>query len=67
MYAYGRHIWREGINTNCLTNDCTNGARFEVVNGVTKYFIEIIKEIMEMDIGSMKQNVSKIQWFDNNT
>ena len=67
MYAYGRHLWREDVDTNYLTNDYTIGARFEVDNGLIKDFIGIIEDIMEVDIGSMKQNILKIQWFDNNT
>ena len=67
MYAYGRHLRREDVDTNCLTNDCTIGARFEVENGVTKDFIGIIEDIMEVNLGSMKQTVLKVRWFDNNT
>jgi hypothetical protein len=37
-----------------LTNDCTIGARFEVENGVTKDFIGIIEDIMEVHLGNMK-------------
>jgi len=67
IYAYGRHFRREDVDINCLTNDCTIGARFEVGNGVTKDFIGIIEDIMEVHLGSMRQNVLKIRWFDNNT
>ena len=67
MYAYGRHIRMKDVDTHCLTNDCTIGARFEVENGVTKDFIGIIEDIMEIHLGSMKQNILKIRWFDNNT
>ena len=67
MYAYGRHLRMEDVDTHCLTNNCTIGARFEVENGVTKDFIRIIEDIMEMHLGSMKQTVLKIRWFNNNT
>jgi hypothetical protein len=46
MYAYGRHFRREDVDINCLTNDCTIGARFEVGNEVTKDFIGIIDSIV---------------------
>ena len=50
MYAYERHHCMEDVNTNCLTNDCTIGTRFEVENGVTKNFIGIIEDIIEMHL-----------------
>ena len=53
MYAYGRHLRMEDVDTNCLTNDCSISARFEVENGVTKDFIGIIEDIMEVHLGNM--------------
>jgi hypothetical protein len=53
-------LHREDVDTNCLTNDCTISARFEVENGITKDFIGIIEDIMEVHLRSMKQNVLKI-------
>ena len=50
MYAYGCHLRRDDVDINCLTNDCRIGARFEIRNGVTKDFIGIIEDIMEVDI-----------------
>ena len=60
MYAYGRHLHREDVDTNYLTNDCTIGVRFDVENGVPKDFIGIIEDIMEIHLGGMSQNVLKI-------
>ena len=50
-----------------MTNDCTIGARFEAENDDTKDFIRIIEDVIEADLGSMKQIFWKIRWFDNKT
>lgn len=58
MYAYGRHLWREDVDTNCLTNDCTIGARFVVDNGVTKDCSKFFSQMLnQIPIGNMSFKV----------